>query len=210
MTSAASPQAQSVDDPLETPPVVETSRPAPREVTPYVFGAAKQFSEEKSRLYQEASNQLAVYADRALREWVVGFTVESDPLSQFAPDQRLIDEESNFDITPLASKMTTCGLIATENALGLALVSGTLGGSPRADVEARPLTSIDTRVLDLILKSILDAVCTVLMVDELSVVRNRDSVLVVADDNRSGAHLGFNLRIQSPRGSGVLTIGSTP
>ena len=204
--SSASPPIDTTPASEEAPVGADRSAPAEPEVIPYEFGKPKQLGGEKAAFYQEASSHLAAQVEKAIREWAPGFAVEADPLSQIqAGDEPTIDE-GGFDTASLVADMTPRGMIATENSIALALIGATLGGGTKSDIEPRRLTAIEARVLDLILTAILDVACRVLLLDELSISRDRDKVLG-GERNHSAARVDFNLRVDGPRGSGVVTLG---
>ncbi|MGI9615195.1 MAG: hypothetical protein ACR2QO_19955, partial [Acidimicrobiales bacterium] len=140
-----------------------------REATPYQFGLPRRLSEEKLALYHEAARQIALDAENAISQWVQGCSVEADPVAEIDANTGLfgssgpLGEESNHDVVPLTIAGVGCGTLATELELALAVVSGALGGSARAEIEIRPLTSIEVRVFDLIGTAVLNAACRTLL-----------------------------------------------
>lgn len=173
-----------------------------REATPYQFGLPRRLSEEKLALYHEAARQIALDAENAISQWVQGCSVEADPVAEIDANTGLfgssgpLGEESNHDVVPLTIAGVACGTLATELELALAVVSGALGGSARAEIEIRPLTSIEVRVFDLIGTAVLNAACRTLLIDGVGLERSRGDGFSASDDEKPKDLIAFGLGVE--------------
>ncbi len=176
-------------------------------VLPFEFGKPAQLSAEKMNLYREAASQIAIDAETALQEWLPGCSIEADPLTEVEPGVDLLPDEEGFDCAPITGATSSCGVLAVELQLGLMLVGGTLGGASAVEIEARPLTSIEVRVLDLISNSMLAAACRTLLLDDVVIERGRGDGFQAGDDDRPRARVGFNFGVQGLGERKVMMIG---
>ena len=182
------------------------------EATPYEFGLPRRLSDEKTALYQEAARQIALDAQAAIGGWVAACTVEADPVVEidattglFGADSPL-GEESTYDVVPLTIAGGACGTVATELELALALISGTLGGPARSDIEVRALSSIEVRVFDLIVGAVTEAACRTLMVDGVGLERSRGDGFRASDDEKPKDLVAFTLGVEGAGERGTIVL----
>lgn len=176
-------------------------------VRPYSFGQSSHLTTEKADLYKEASAQIAADLGQQLAESLPGFTVEPGPLIEVEPGQDIVEDIDAFDVASVRSGHAACAAALTELGLALSLVTGMLGGAAMPPGPARKLTLIERRVLDLLGQTFVDAAKQTLLIDEdLQVDRSRDGAFNAADDDESGARIGFSFGVQGPSGGGRLIL----
>ena len=109
---------------------------------------------------------------------------------------------------PLTIAGVACGTLATDLELALAMVSGTLGGPARAEIDPRPLTSIEVRVFDLIGAAVLDAACRTLLIEGVGLERSRGDGFSASDDEKPNDLIAFGLgaEVAGERRSMVLAF----
>lgn len=169
----------------------------------YEFGLPRSLSDEKLALYQEAGRQIAIDVESAIGEWVPGCSVDADPVCEvhaatglFGADSPL-DDESEHDVLHLTIAGVGCGKLATELELALALVSGALGGPARAEVEPRPLSSIEARVFDLVGAAVVRAASRTLMIDGVGLERSRSDGFRGSDDEKPKDLIAFGFGVEA-------------
>ncbi len=191
----------------------------------YEFGAPSKLSDEKLALYREAGRQIAVDIEAAIGEWVPDCSVDAEPPREVTADSVLVSadgtptDQADFDVVPLTIAGVVCGTIATELRLALSLIGGALGGPPDSEIEARPLTSIEARVLDLIGAAGIEAACRTLLIDGAGIgtaewpsaptpERSRRDGFRADDDEESKdlVAFGFSVEVGGERGSLVIAF----
>lgn len=181
-------------------------------VVPFEFGLPRRLSEEKVALYSEAAQQIALDAERAIRQWVPDCSVEADPIVEIDANtglfgsEGLVTDESNHDVVPLTIAGVGCGTLLTELELALAMISGTLGGPARADIDARPLTSIEVRVLDLIGAAVVEAASKTLLIDGVGLERSRRDGFRASDDEKPKDLVAFGLGVEGAGERGSIVV----
>lgn len=183
-----------------------TAPPADPEIVPYEFGRPSQLSDEKAALYRDAAGRIATEAQDAIGRWTPGFTLEVSDVTEIAAGAPVAPDDPAYDIAPLVTGPISCGLLAVQESLGLMLVSGTVGGGSKPEIEARPLTSIEVRVLDLVAASILEVAQRVLLTDDLGIERGRGDGFQASDDETPKSRVGFSFTVHGPREEGNLVL----
>ena len=175
---------------------------ADRELVVYDFGQSAGVGEEATVLYREAAVRIATDINSQLREVVPGFVVESDGLIDGGS---LLAEDREYNIAPLLSLISHCGFLAVEERLGLAVVGGALGGATKGEIESRSLTSIETRVLDLVMSAVVETAGRTLLIEDVSIDRTSDA-FDTPDEDDSAHHIGFRFTMSGPRSSGGFVL----
>ncbi len=174
----------------------------------YSFGQSAHLTAEKTALYQEAADQIAFDVAVGLADWLSGFSVQADPLIEAGAGEELVDVIDDFDEASVLLNAQSSGTISTELPLALALVTGLLGGPSMPPGDPRPLTSIERRVLDLVLKTVIDAATkTLLIPGEVLVDRSKNGAFAANEHDSPEARIGFAFRIQGPGGAGQIVVG---
>ncbi len=193
-------------------PSTAPSTPAPpgaaeTSATPYSFGESAHLTSEKAALYKEAATQIATDLSKGLADSLVGFKVEAGALIEAAAGQDVVDDPTAYDAASVRVDHHICASVVTELPLAMTLVTSMLGGAGFAPGDARPLTPIERRVLDLLGQQFIDIARSTLLIDEELVVdRSRDGAFAAADTTESNARVGFSFGIDGPHGSGRLVL----
>lgn len=201
------PVAPSPKLPLVTNTTTDGAPPGELDVRPYSFGQSSQLTAEKVALYNEAAAQIASDIFGALSESLPGFTVEAEPLIEVAAGDPVVENGEAFDAASVRSGLALCAEVVTSLDLALTLVTAMLGGGGIPAGDARKLTLIEQRVLDLLGQLFVDTARDTLMIgDELEVDRSRDGAFTAADDEETDARIGFSFGIKGPSGGGRLIL----
>lgn len=190
-----------------TNPPTNAVPPAGLAVQPYSFGQSSNLTAEKSALYKEAAEQIATDLAAALGESLPGFAVEAGSLIEASDGEPIIEDTDAFDVASVRSGHALRAEVVTEVGLGLTLVTAMLGGGGIPPGEARKLTLIERRVLDLLGQLFIDTTKTTLLInEELNVDRSRDGAFTASDDDETAARIGFTFGLQGPGGGGRLIL----
>ncbi len=174
---------------------------------PYSFGQSSQLTTEKAALYNEAAVQIANDISSTLADSLPGFTVEPGALIEVEAGDEVVDNIESFDTASVRDGHALCAAVVTELGLALTLVTAMLGGGSIPAGEARKLTLIEQRVLDLLGQVFLDtARDTLLITGGLDVDRSRDGAFTAADDEETAARICFSFGIKGPGGGGRLIL----
>ncbi len=176
------------------------------QVQPYSFGVSSRLTTEKVALYQEAAREIAKRVTAVVKEWVPGFIVEAAPLVEADAGEDTADGSEAFDEVAILEHAVPGGIIRTEQGLALSLVNALLGGGTLPVGVARPLTSIEKRVIDLLLAPIVEEAADVLMLQSVSIARNLNDRFVAVKDDEPEAVIGFVMNFTAPVGGGRLIV----
>ncbi len=191
---------------MTTPPP-EAAPTRPTSATPYSFGESAHLTAEKSALYKEAATQIATDLTRVIADTLVGFSIEAGALIEADAGHNVVDDPENYDTASVRLDRSMAAAVVTELPLALTLVTGMLGGAGFPPGDARKLTLIERRVLDLLTQRFVDTARETLLVDDsLELDRSRDGAFAAADDDETEARIGFSFGIHGPSGGGRLLL----
>ena len=173
---------------------------------PYSFGVSSRLTAEKAALYQDAAVEIADRVGSIVKEWVPGFVVEAAPLVEADAGEDTTDGSEEFDSTAILERDVPGGFLRTEQGLALSLVNALLGGGTLPVGAARPLTSIEKRVIDLLLTPIMHAAADVLMLRSVSIARDLNDRFVASKHDEPEPVIGFVMTFTAPVGGGRLII----
>ena len=94
--------------------------------------------------------QIATDLTRVMADTLVGFTVEAGALIEADAGQNVVDDLEQYDTASVRLGHAIAATVVTELSLALTLVTGMLGGAGFPPGDARKLTYIERRVLDLL------------------------------------------------------------
>lgn len=176
-------------------------------VRPYSFGQSSQLTAEQVALYNEAASQIATDISSTLAESLPGFVVEAGALVEAPAGDDVVENIDAFDTASVRTGHSLSATVVTELSLALTLVTAMLGGSGIPPGEARKLTGIERRVLDLLGQVFIDTTRdTLLISDDLKVDRSRDGAFAAGDDEETAARICFTFGIKGPAGGGRLIL----
>ncbi len=202
-TNLAGDETDAVTAPNQDDPVADPTAPVV-----YSFGQSAHLTAEKTALYQEAADQIAFDVAVGLADWLTGFSVQADPLIEAGAGHELVDVIDDYDEASILLNAQGAGTLSTELPLALALVTGLLGGSSMPAGDPRPLTSIERRVLDLVLQTVIQAAAKTLLIrGDMVVDRSRNGAFAANEHDNPEARIGFAFRIQGPGGGGQVVVG---
>jgi flagellar motor switch/type III secretory pathway protein FliN len=173
---------------------------------PYSFGVSARLTAEKAALYQEASAEIASRVGVTMKEWLPSFLVETAPLLEADAGDGLVDDYDSYDTVAVIEHGIPGGSIHIELSLALALINDFLGGGSMPIGSVRPLTSIETRVLDLLLDAALKEAGEVLLLENPVLGRQKTDGFVAGKDDQPEALIGFALSIAAPVCSGRMIL----
>ncbi len=176
------------------------------DVMPYSFGVSARLTAEKAALYQEASSEIATRVGVLMKDWLPAFSVEAGPLLEADAGSELIEDIEEFESVVVIHDGMPAGSLLVERALALALINDLLGGGHVPVGLSRSLTTIERRVIDLLLAPMLSMAADVLLLDEPSLGRDKSDGFVAGKDDEPEALVGFVLSFVSPSGAGRLII----
>lgn len=183
---------------------------APAEATTFDFARPGRLTRERARLIQVALDEVARQATDALRLWIEGIRVEAGDVEQRTVGD-LVEGVVDHAVISLTDRGER-GVVITEMPLAVSLVLSLLGGVPRGNGEVRPLTRLETEVLDLVLIRFMECVSSVLYLGSFEIdVHESDPNAVNFIDERE-LMMGIPFTLTNDRFTGrlwvVLTSGS--
>jgi flagellar motor switch protein FliM len=177
-------------------------------LVPFDFARPGRLTRERARLIQVALDEVAREATEALRLWVDGIAVEAGEVEERAVGD-LINGVADHTAVFFPHRAER-GLVITEMPLAVALVLTLLGGPPQDPNLDRPLTHLETEVLDLVLRPMLQCISTVLKLGPVEVeVHESDPTAVNFIDERE-LMLGIPFTLGNEDFSGRMWVVLTP
>lgn len=174
------------------------------EPTTFDFARPGRLTRERARLIQVALDEVARQATDALRLWIEGIVVDAGDVEQRTV-RDLVTGLVDHTVISLPERAER-GLVISEMPLAVSLVLSLLGGPQRTDGELRPLTKLETEVLDLVLVRFLDCVSAVLPLGPLEVeVHESDPNAVNFIDERE-LMMGIPFTLRTEQFSGRLWV----
>lgn len=170
----------------------------------YNLGATMILPPDKRQVFEQAAHQIGRQTADLLEEWLPGYTVETNPLIELEPGASAVDDTDEFDRTGLVGRHGPSGVLLVELPLALTFVTGLLGGAALPSGEPAPLTTVETRVLDLITGPLVNSAAETLLAGAISLDRDANSGFLASSDQ--SASFGFDFTINGPAGGGRLVL----
>lgn len=174
------------------------------EAATFDFAGSGRLTRQRARLLQAALDEVAREATDVLRLWVDGLRVKAGDVEQRTVSDLLAGVVDHAVLT-LPDRVDQ-GLLVTELALARSLVLTLLGGRGADDGPDRPLTAIETEVLDLVLVRLLECLASVLSLGPVHLgVHQFDPDAATAFDGRE-LMLGIPFHLTSDHFAGRVWV----
>jgi flagellar motor switch protein FliM len=191
--------------------VVAVTTPEESETEPAAFDFARpgRLTRERARLIQSALDEVARQASDVLRLWIEGVQIEAGEVEERAAGD-LIGVMADHVLLSLPLRAER-GLLITEMALAHGLMLNLLGGPPPPETtEFRPMTHLETELLDLVLVPLLECISSVLRLGSIEIeVHESDPEAVNFIDERE-LMLAIPFNLSTERFSGTVRVVLPP
>ncbi len=170
----------------------------------YNLGATMILPPDKRQVFEQAARQIGRNAAELLEEWLPGYTVEANDLIEVEPGGSAVENTDEFDRTGLVGRHGPSGVLLVELPLALTFITGLLGGAALPCGDPKPLTAVETRVLDLITGPLVNSAAETLLAGSITLDRVANSGFLASSDQT--ASFGFDFTINGPAGGGRLVL----